>query len=135
MNGLVGHASRQRPQRTQRAAKCSGAPAPGGRSKGNGDGAAEATALAAKTPAAAKAAIPVKRIAKPSLLLVRPTRGRRSVAPFSQRPGGTLRHPFRSNLTGTRAAPSRKPDYFGAQSRWQPSPSRRDSCPLFHGDG
>ena len=95
----------------------------------------EATALAAKTPAAAKAAIPVKRIAKPSLLLVRPTRGRRSVAPFSQLPGGTLRHPFRSNLTGTRAAPSRKPDYFGAQSRWQPSPSRRDSCPLFHGDG
>ena len=24
----------------------------------------------------------------------------------------------------------RKPDYFGAQSRWRPSPSRRDSCPV-----
>ena len=69
MNGLVGARLRQRPQRTQRAAKCSGAPAPGGRSKGNGDGAAEATALAAKTPAAAKAAIPVKRIAKPPLFV------------------------------------------------------------------
>ena len=67
MNGLVG--ARLKTAAATRAAKCSGAPAPGGRSKGNGDGAAEATALAAKTPAAAKAAIPVKRIAKPPLFV------------------------------------------------------------------
>ena len=113
------------PQRTQRAAKCSGAPAPGGRSKGNGDGAAEATALAAKTPAAAKAAIPVKRIARtPSAL---PVRGRHT--------GGALRRSFRSRLAGDPAAASSNRIASAHSLRRQLSPSRRDSCPLFHGDG
>ncbi|MFR1168260.1 MAG: hypothetical protein ACLSDQ_12175 [Adlercreutzia equolifaciens] len=58
--------------------------------QGNSDGAAEATVLAAKTPAAATAAIPVKH-SQTLCLFVRPAHGRRVAALF------------RSNLAGIRS--------------------------------
>lgn len=58
-----------------------------------------------------------------------------SVCSCGRHTGGVLRRSFRSRLAGDPAAASLEPDCFGAQSRRQLSPSRRDSCPLFHGDG